>query len=135
MPSFDHEGLVDLFRNDPELAPFLLHSLGVPVPSHTCATLEDTNLSQTQSVENRADVVVVLRDGERPVHAVVVEVQLRPDDRKRFSWPVYVAALRSRLRCSVSNLVVTPDQRVADWAAEPIPLPCRREWVQHCKYS
>jgi hypothetical protein len=41
---------------------------------------------------------------------------------KRFSWPAYLANLRAKLRCPVELLVVTPSDRVARWAAEPIPI-------------
>lgn len=53
---------------------------------------------------------------------IVVEVQLSPDERKRFVWPVDVATLRARLECPVCLLVVTADEGVARWAAKPIDM-------------
>jgi hypothetical protein len=56
------------------------------------------------------------------VLGIVVEVQLQRDDRKRFTWPVYVAGLRARLACPACVLVVTPSEGVADWCRTPIDL-------------
>jgi hypothetical protein len=58
------------------------------------------------------DLVVLLVDG-KPVLGIVVEVQLLPDPQKRFTWPVYVAGLRARLKCPACVLVVTPSERGA----------------------
>lgn len=52
----------------------------------------------------------------------VPEVQLKEDEQKLLSWPGYVVNYRAKQRCDVILLVVTPFQRVADWAARPIPL-------------
>ena len=52
----------------------------------------------------------------------MVEVQLSADAEKRYSWPLYVAGLRARLRCPCCVLVVTPRPEVAAWAAAPIDL-------------
>lgn len=54
--------------------------------------------------------------------AVVVEVQLHRDPRKRLSWPVYVTTLRARLSCPTALLVVCVDPAVATWAAAPIDM-------------
>lgn len=53
---------------------------------------------------------------------VVVEVQRDEKERKRFTWPEYVAALRSKHECPVTLLVICPKQSVANWYAEPIEL-------------
>src|SRR5690606_6655796 len=65
--------------------------------------------------------VVLLVDG-KPVLGIVVEVQLQPDARKRFTWPVYVTGLRARLECPCCLLVVTASDKTAQWAQEPIAL-------------
>jgi len=66
-------------------------------------------------------LVVLLVDG-KPVLGIVVEAQLARDARRRFSWPVYVARLRARLKCPCCLLVVTASDKVAEWAREPIVL-------------
>ena len=120
MPSMLHEALLLLFRNRPSLAPELVQDvLGVSLPSFTEARVTDANLSEVAPTEYRADLVVLLLNGV-PVFAIVVEVQLGRDERKRFSWPYYGAGLRAKLRCPVCVLVVAPDPSVADWARYPI---------------
>jgi hypothetical protein len=50
------------------------------------------------------------------------QVQRDEDPDKRYSWPVYVAVVRSKERCPTMVLVVAPDVDVAWWAAQPIDL-------------
>jgi hypothetical protein len=83
--------------------------------------VESSDLTDLAPAEYRADLVVLLVDG-RPVLGIVVEVQLQRDDRKPFTWPVYVAGLRARLACDTCVLVVTPSESVATWARTPIVL-------------
>lgn len=123
-PSLTHEGLLCLFRNRPELAPELLRdALHVPLPVYAEARIESAELTDVVPTEYRADLVVLLALG-KPVLGIVVEVQLelRDDDRKFFSWPVYVANLRARLGCPTCVLVVTPSETVAHRARRPIDL-------------
>jgi hypothetical protein len=120
VPSQLHEVLVMLFRNRPELAPLLLEeALNVKLPRYTDLRIESAQLTDVVPAEYRADLVVLLVDG-RPVLGIIVEVQLQPDDRKRFSWPVYVAGLRARLECDCCLLVVSPSSATARWASAPI---------------
>jgi hypothetical protein len=53
---------------------------------------------------------------------VIVEVQLRPDQRKHLSWPAYLATARARLGSPALLLVICPESRVAAWARQSIPL-------------
>ena len=122
MPSLTHEALLLLFRNRPELAPELLReALGLELPLYTEVRVESADLTEVVPAEYRADLVVLLVDG-KPVLAIAVEVQLARDDRKRFTWPVYVAGLRARFECPAVVLVVTPARDVASWAAAPVRL-------------
>jgi Arc/MetJ-type ribon-helix-helix transcriptional regulator len=120
MPSLLHEALVALFRNRPSLAPELLReALDIQLPSWSDIRLESAQLSEVIPAEYRADLVVLLLQ-QQPVLAIVLEVQLHPDDDKRYSWPAYLAGFRARLRCPVMLMVVCPDAAVARWCAEPI---------------
>ncbi len=122
MPSLPHEALVALFDNRLGLAAELLReSLGVDLPAWTVARREAGDLGQLAPTEYHADLVVVLDGGATRV-AIVVEVQLRRDEEKRASLPVYLVTLRARLRCAVILLVIAPTPSVARWAAEPIDL-------------
>ena len=73
--------------------------------------------------EYHADAVVRLceRDGATTA-AVITEIQLRADEDKRFTWPLYVTALRAKLRCPVFLLVVVPEKKIEIWANEVVPL-------------
>ena len=114
MPSQLHESLLFLFRNRPVLAPELLRdALHVELPRFTGARIDSADLTELQPAESRADLVILLLDGV-PIYGIVVEVQLQPDDRKRFAWPAYVTNLRARLELPVCLLVVTADEARAD---------------------
>src|SRR6187551_3603599 len=98
MPSQLHEALLQLFRNRPELAPELVRdALRQELPDYTEVRIDSADLSEVQPTEYRADLVVLLLEGV-PVFGIVVEVQLSPDERKQYVWPVYVTNLRARLR-------------------------------------
>jgi hypothetical protein len=125
MPSFRHEGLVELFRNRPVMAAEMLReALGVSIPTFTEVRIEPADLSDIVPRELRADLVVLLVD-DKPVLVIVVEAQLQTDPKKRFAWPGYLVGARLRYGCSASVLVVSPDAVVAAWCAETILLgPC-----------
>jgi hypothetical protein len=57
-----------------------------------------------------------------PILAIVVEVQLKEDRRKRKTWPDYLTGLHSRYDCPAILLVVCPARGTAVWAAEPIAI-------------
>ncbi len=121
MAAMAHEVLVDLFKNRPSLgAELLSEALGVALPPYTDARLVSIDLTQIQPAEYRADVVVLLLDGDAPIWVLIIEVQLGVDPRKRYSWPEYTMGSRATHHCPVSLLVVAPDPDVAAWCAEPI---------------
>jgi hypothetical protein len=123
MASWDHEGIVELFRQAPELVAQLLErSLAVSVPRFSEARLEPASMTELQPAEIHADLVVVLRHEARPILGVVLEAQLEADAEKLFVWPAYLALLRRRLRCDVCLVVLTQRLRVARWASKPISL-------------
>jgi hypothetical protein len=75
------------------------------------------------TTEYRADRVILLKDAhDDPVLGVVVEIQRAIDERKRWSWPVYVGTLRCQCRCPVVLLVLCLDNETAAWARQPIDL-------------
>src|SRR5262245_34958480 len=120
MPSLQHEALLQLFRNRPQLAPELLRdALCLSLPEFADARVESAELTDIQPTEYRADLVVVLLEAAA-VFGIVVEVQLWRDDAKQYAWPAYVTNLRSRIQCPVCLLVIATDVHVARWAATPI---------------
>ncbi len=122
MPSPKHEGLVLLFRNRLTLAVEILRDLlHVPVPQHARVRDAKSDLSEPSPPEYHADHVVVLEDESgNAVLGIIVEVQLRKDRRKLFSWPAYQHILRSRIKAPTCLMVVAPHPRIASWAANPI---------------
>jgi hypothetical protein len=123
MASMAHEILVDFFKTRPSLAAeILVEVLGLSLPAYTEARLASIDLTEIKPAEYRADVVVVLLDGDVPIRVIIVEVQLAIDPRKRRSWPAYVSVAHAMHGCLVDLLVVAPDPAVATWCAEPIPL-------------
>lgn len=122
MPSLEHEVLLSLCQTRPALAAELLQLLGVAVPAHRTVRTESADLTQVAPTEYRADLVVVLERAGRAALGIIVEVQLDRDVAKRYSWPVYAATLRARLRCPVCVLVVAPRESLATWCLRPVPL-------------
>ena len=122
MPSLSHEALLLLFRSRPDLVPSLLRdALSVELPAYEEVRVESSDLTQTAPTAYHADLVVLLVN-DKPVFGVVLEVQLARKERKRFTWPMYVAGIRARLECNACLLAVAPTAEVARWAAEPIQL-------------
>ncbi len=121
MPSVYHELLVTLFQEQPALVVPLLQLQGVSVPVDATAKLTNASLSDPVSAL-LPDAAVLLSRRGRPYLALIVEVQLACKTPKRYSWPMYEAAVRRRHRCPSSVLVVTPKQKVARWASRPIKL-------------
>lgn len=123
MPSITHEGMLQPFENRPALAAELLtDTFAVKLPAWRHARVGSAELTEVVPAVRRADLAIVLWDGDRSVLAVIVEVQLRKDERKRFTWPLYLASLRARLECPVMLLVVCPSVGAAESCADPIEM-------------
>jgi hypothetical protein len=124
MPTLEHNAIVEMFRENPGLAPHLVANLfHVDVPPHASVAVVESSLDQLIPVEFRADLVLDLRDAKGAVVlAIVLEVQRDEDPDKLYSWPVYVTVVRAKKRCPTMVLVVAPDAGVATWAARPIDL-------------
>lgn len=122
MASYLHELLLLLFRNRSEAAADLLRELDVEIPEYDDVRTESSDLSDLRPAEYRADLVLFLMRESRRMLGVIVEVQLRRDENKPYSWPAYIANLRARHRCPVCLLVITMEDSVARWAGKPIEL-------------
>ncbi|GAB3811926.1 hypothetical protein GCM10027605_52810 [Micromonospora zhanjiangensis] len=115
--------MIELFRHRPALAAELLAGpLGITVPAYQNVRLDSGDLPDLIPTEYRADSVITLTRGDTSVLSVVIEIQLRPDQRKRRSWPVYLSTLHARSHCPAMLLVVCPDERTAGWCATPIDV-------------
>lgn len=122
MPSATHDGLVALFSNDPTLAARLLCArAGSPrLPAHDEVSVTRSDLGPPVPSDRRVDLALEFRHRKRRTAIVLLEVQLRPDPDKGWTWPNYYAAARDRWRCPVFLIVVTPTRRMAKWCRRTI---------------
>lgn len=129
MPSPTHQILVELFRRRPALVSDLLDAVpaaGLPLDLPPGARIVPTTATFTDLThgEYRADLAMhVLPEGsDAPARTFILEAQLRPDNDKRYTWPLYSAGLRARDRCPVTTIVIALDERTARWAGTPVVL-------------
>jgi hypothetical protein len=120
VPSIPHEAPLELLRHNPRLAAVLLGSLGVAIPDKATARMAPSDLSTSVPIELRADAVVLLAGADGARLAVVVEVQLRYDKRKRYSWPTYLTQVRAAHQCPAVLLVICPGAATARRCRMPI---------------
>jgi hypothetical protein len=124
-PSFEHEAWIMLVQNRPELAGELVRDiLGRPMPDYGEVSLSSEDTTEVVLANKRADAVVVfhaLDPAKPPAMAVIVEVQRGEDTDKHYSWLVYIALVRARLKCPVMLLVLCPDVTITRWCSRSIP--------------
>ncbi len=119
----EHEGLIELFKSRPELGPMFLQQLGGAATKRgTTFEVQDVELTQLVPAEFEADLVIAFKRRNQLDGALIVEVQRSKDAKKRLSWPQYITALRARLDCPVSLLIVAPSEAIAKWCQKPIEL-------------
>ncbi|MFN3201603.1 MAG: hypothetical protein ACE366_24585 [Bradymonadia bacterium] len=95
MPGLLHEFIVSLFTDRPSLAVDLYAAADASnLPAYDEVSGGKQSLSQATTAAYDADEVVVLNHGGVPQLALIVEVQLRADEGKRFSWPGYAVSAR-----------------------------------------
>ena len=121
MPGIPHQAPLDLLRRNPPLAMALLRGLGVEVPFAATATMTSSDETVNAPAELRADAVILL-SGTTGMLAVVVEVQLRYDRDKLYTWPAYVILARLAHRCPAVLLVICADAATARRCRGPIDV-------------
>ncbi|MQY30650.1 hypothetical protein [Nocardia aurantia] len=123
MPTLLHESFADLLRETPTLTVDLhrMHRRD-SLPSYDDVRRESGDFPDIDPTEYRSDGVVVLTFGSEPRLAIVIEIQLRHDPDKAWTWPVYLTTLRSRLRCPTLLLVMCPTERAAQHCREAIEI-------------
>lgn len=115
MPSAAHETPIALAKLEPGLVAWLLVNLfDVKVPEYHHARSQATDIRVVVPRTYHADGMLVFCDvTDRPVLAVVLEVQRRWDRSKHRTWRLYVAQLEAELDVSVALVVYCPDQHIA----------------------
>lgn len=120
MPSMSHEGLLRLIRANPRLV-LQLAAGELGISDSADVRTEATTFSEIEPAEYSADAVLrVSEPGGGRGRAVIIEIQLRRDPDKPFTWPQYITGVRCRLRCPVALLVIAIDRNVARWCARAI---------------
>ncbi len=119
MPSPIHELVLRLLRESPSLVRDLL-AHRVVLPDDPSPIVVDPQLSPANAPSIHAPDVVLRFRRDECESIVAAEVQLAVDDRKRWTWPYYVAFVGARERCPVWLAVFTLDDSVARWARQPI---------------
>ena len=123
--SIAHQAPLEVLRKAPAIiATLLREALGIEVPGFASASIIDADFTQARATPFHADLAITLQGSSRdrpPVMGIIVEIQRHRDNNKRYSWPLYVAALHARLGgCQTCLVVLAVDERVARWAAAPI---------------
>jgi hypothetical protein len=73
----------------------------------------------------------VLLKESRSVFGIIVETLQWVDETKRYAWPAFAATVRARLRCPVCLLVFPTDDKLTEWAKEPIELGGDNQFVPY----
>ena len=85
LPSLKHEGLLEIFRNRPELVVRFLREWKVALPASTKVRLCDSDLTVSLPKALKDDLAVELGEGRKKL-TVAVEVQLYRRARKKRVW-------------------------------------------------
>lgn len=115
MPSAEHETPIALAKLDPGLVAWLLVNVfQIKVPDYHYARTQAADVRVVVPRTYHADGMLVFCDvADRPVLAVVLEVQRRWDQTKRRTWRLYVAQLEAELDVSVALVVYCPNPAIA----------------------
>ncbi len=100
-----------------------------PLPDHDEICLGAGKLTAIGS--QRPDLTLVLLKESRSVFGIIVETLQGIDETKRYAWPAFAATVRARLRCPVCLLVFPTDDRLTEWAKEPIDLGGDNQFVPY----
>jgi hypothetical protein len=128
MPSINHDGPIEVIRNNPSVTADLVRLLTpvlIPEQDRVRVDLGSADASNVVPDEFRADMVTIIRDRATgdPLLLVVIEPQGRKDKEKRFSWPAYLANLRAAHQCDYAILIVICwDEAEAEKCREAIPM-------------
>jgi hypothetical protein len=95
----------------------------IKLPGTPSVAVSATDMSDVIPKQYLADMVVVISDAAtgRAALSVIIESQLREDETKQYSWPVYVASARRIRGCPAAVLlVICPDPAEAIKCAQLI---------------
>ena len=115
MANLRHQAVAQLFRDNDELAPYLVAARGEMVRAGN-PVRHDSDLSTIDHglelpipmhKEARADVVTIISDAGAVSQVIITEPQTgRLDKQKWFSWVIYVGVAGFTFQCEVTLLVL-----------------------------
>lgn len=119
-----HEARHRIFHHIDDLFPEVMERVfGVALGKAGRLTILSIDLTEPEPLERRPDSVILtellVQDGSGR-YIVVVEFQGSENDDKRWSWPYYIAYLRTKYKCPVLLLVVCSDRITETWARTEI---------------
>src|SRR4051812_46324961 len=122
MPSATHEGVIEVFRQEPTfVAKVLREILKIDLPRFNRVHFSEATLRE-RGVTRHADALALFDNKNQPVFVSILEVQLYVDDAKLYSWPFYAIVARTHHTCPCALLVVTTTRATERWASRPIDL-------------
>jgi hypothetical protein len=123
LPGVTHQALASLFRDNPALGLRLLQSAAdVSLPAGTKARLHAAQFTDLRPPEYAADAACLIEDEKgKAIGALIVEIQLSPDELKPPSWLSYTATLHRALLVPVTVLAVAVTEEMERWCARPYP--------------
>lgn len=115
MPSTEHESPLALAKLDPGLVAWLLSNVfDVKVPDYHHARTQAADVRVLVPRTYHADSMLLFCDpADRPLLAVVLEIQRGWDATKRRTWKLYVAQLEAELDVDAALLVYCPNPATA----------------------
>jgi hypothetical protein len=90
-------------------------------PQHFILSVDSHILAPSEPLADVDLLELVLREDRSPDLGVLVEVQLRNDLAKRYSWPGYLGGALFRYRCEAVLVIACLDTDVAGWAKQTSP--------------
>lgn len=117
MPTAEHETPIALAKEDPGMVAWLLANVfGIKVPNYHHARTYPTEVQVIRPRTHHADGVTLLCNADdKPLLALVFEVQRKRDLGKLRTWKLYVAHLETELDVDVALLIFGPNPATARW--------------------
>lgn len=125
MPELQHQAIIQILRDKPQLVAALLGHIGFTIPSGSYPVIADSDLSHRSAhrlKELRADNVFLFPGIDETI-VVVVEVQTtRPNNKRRRAWPCYVTSARAVHDCKSYMLVIATTRAASTGSADLIEI-------------
>ncbi|QVQ50255.1 hypothetical protein J4H86_14985 [Spiractinospora alimapuensis] len=131
MPTLEHEYVLHLCRNRPEMVVELLREcFGADFPADAPVKLDCGDFGEPEVHERRSDTALLVQvDDAGTSHGLIVESQRAFVEQKYRRWGVYSSTMADRYDCKVDVVVFCPDQNIAD--RYDVPYHLGNRYVMH----